>query len=172
MLKPEEKRPLPWPEAPGELHLRLMRAADLDQVMVIERTFSAPWTREMFNQELHQSEVSDNLVAEVDERVAGYILWWYVVDEIHIVNLAVHEGCRRRGLARRLLHEVFGRARARGMSIATLEVRVHNEPAIRLYESLDFRQIAIRKAYYADNGEDALVMLKQLGEAAAEAPDA
>jgi ribosomal-protein-alanine N-acetyltransferase len=139
-----------------------MSSRDLDQVMVIERTFSAPWTREMFHQELHQSDVSDNLVAVVGGRVAGYVLWWYVADEVHIVNVAVHPDERRRGIARRLLLDVFERARARGMSIATLEVRVHNAAAIRLYDTPGFRQIAIRKGYYADNGEDALVMLKAL----------
>jgi ribosomal-protein-alanine N-acetyltransferase len=130
--------------------------------MIIERSFSAPWTREMFDQELHHSDVSDSLVAQLEGRVAGYVLWWYVVDEVHIVNVAVHPSFRRRGVARRLLQAVFERAAARGMSIATLEVRVHNEAAIGLYDSLGFRQIAIRKGYYADNGEDALVMLKAL----------
>jgi ribosomal-protein-alanine N-acetyltransferase len=161
MLRSDETRPHPAFD-PEAVHLRPMVARDLDQVMVIERSFSAPWTREMFSQELHQVEVSASMVAQIGDRVAGYVLWWYVVDEVHIVNLAVHEVFRRRGVARRLLSEVFERAGARGMSIATLEVRIHNEPAIRLYESIGFKKIAIRKAYYADNGEDALVMLKSL----------
>jgi ribosomal-protein-alanine N-acetyltransferase len=152
----------PRPEPDAAPLLRHMLARDLDQVMVIERTFSAPWTREMFHQELHQSDVSDSLVAQIDDQVVGYVLWWYVVDEVHIVNVAVHPTHRRQGVARRLLQALFERAAARGMAIATLEVRVRNEPAIRLYDSLGFRQIAIRKGYYADNGEDALVMLKSL----------
>lgn len=162
MLRSDETWHRSTPEPSDEWSLRRMMPRDLDQVMVIERAFSAPWTREMFNQELHQVEVSDSLVAELGASIAGYVLWWYVVDEVHIVNLAVHEVFRRRGCARRLLAAVFERARARGMSIATLEVRIHNDPAIHLYESLEFKKIAIRKAYYADNGEDALVMLKSL----------
>ena len=143
--------------------LQTMAAEHLDQVLAIERTFAAPWTREMFLQELRlQSEISDARVALLQEEVLGYVLCWYVADEVHIVNLAVHPRWRRQGLARALLADAFARARRRGACMATLEVRVHNEAAIRLYESLGFRQVAIRKGYYADNGEDALVMLKDL----------
>jgi ribosomal-protein-alanine N-acetyltransferase len=139
-----------------------MLQADLDQVLAIERGFTAPWSREMFVQELRQPDISDCWVAAAGERVVGYVLWWYVADEIHIVNLAVHERCRRRGIARRLLDAAFARGLSRGMKIATLEVRAHNDPALALYSSLDFVKVAIRKAYYADNGEDAIVMLKSL----------
>jgi ribosomal-protein-alanine N-acetyltransferase len=152
----------PAPDPFLDLALRRMAPRDLDQVLVIERSFRAPWTRDMFLQELRQTDLSEALVAETGGRIAGYVLWWYVADEVHIVNVAVHESYRRNGVARRLLHEVFERARASGMSIATLEVRYSNAPAIHLYESLEFTKIAIRKSYYADNGEDALVMLKFL----------
>jgi ribosomal-protein-alanine N-acetyltransferase len=145
-----------------DLVLRPMVAADLDAVLRIERAFAAPWTREMFAQELAQPAGSAQLVAAWQGQVVGYILWWCVADEIHIVNLAVHDRFRRRGVGRRLLEAAFERARDRGMALATLEVRFHNTAAIALYESLGFQKIAIRKAYYADNGEDALVMLKGL----------
>ena len=146
----------------SSLVLRPMAIADLDAVLQIERGFAAPWTREMFVQELSQPEGSAQLVAESDRRVVGYALWWCVADEVHIVNLAVHDRYRRRGVARRLLGAAFESARDRGLSLATLEVRFHNAAAIALYESMGFQRIAIRKAYYADNGEDALVMLKGL----------
>ena len=152
----------PAPDPSSDLALRRLAPGDLDQVLVIERAFRAPWTRDMFLQELHRTDLSEALVAETRGRIAGYVLWWYVADEVHIVNVAVHEAYRRRGVARRLLHAVFERARGRKMSIATLEVRYSNAPAIHLYESLEFKKIAIRKSYYADNGEDALVMLKTL----------
>lgn len=140
-----------------------MESGHIDAVLAIERTFSAPWTREMFLQELRQQwDASEALVALRGDRVIGYVLCWYVADEIHIVNLAVHARERRRGVGRHLMNTVCDAARRRGLSVATLEVRVHNEPAIALYESLGFRNIAIRRAYYADNGEDALVMLKEL----------
>jgi ribosomal-protein-alanine N-acetyltransferase len=139
-----------------------MTPADLDQVLVIERGFSAPWSREMFVQEIHQLGISDGRVAALGTTVLGYVLWWYVADEIHIVNLAVHPRHRRRGLAKRLLETAFASGRAHHMQIATLEVRAGNEAAIALYEALEFRKIAIRRGYYADNGEDAIVMLKNL----------
>jgi ribosomal-protein-alanine N-acetyltransferase len=155
----------------SDLRLRPMGVADLEAVLRIERAFAAPWTREMFVQELEQPEGSAQLVAEQQGRVIGYVLWWCVADEVHVVNLAVHHAYRRRGVARRLLSAAFDAARERGLAIATLEVRFHNAAAIALYESLGFRKIAIRKAYYADNGEDALVMLKGLrSEAQTRAP--
>lgn len=146
-----------------EYTLQTMAVEHLDRVLAIERTFAAPWTREMFLQELRlQSDISDARVALRQDEVVGYVLCWYVADEVHIVNLAVHTAWRRQGLARGLMADALARARAHGARMATLEVRVHNDAAIRLYDSLGFRQVAIRKGYYADNGEDALVMLKDL----------
>jgi [ribosomal protein S18]-alanine N-acetyltransferase len=154
---------VPYPVDPEpELQLRSMGEADLDQVVVIERAFAAPWTRDMFQHELRQGALGEAQVAARGALVLGYILWWYVADEVHIVNLAVHEQWRRQGIARLLLDDAFACGRARNMRIATLEVRAHNVPAVRLYESLEFRRVAVRKGYYADNGEDALVMLKSL----------
>ena len=92
----------------------------------------------MFVQELRQIEISESRVAATDTTILGYVLWWYVADEVHIVNLAVHPSVRRRGIARRLLFEVFARGLSRNMTIATLEVRTHNTAAIALYESLGF----------------------------------
>ncbi len=151
---------LPQPEP--ELRIRCMTEDDLDQVVIIERAFPAPWSREMFQQELRQTGPGEARVAVRGPVVLGYILCWYVADEVHIVNLAVHEKWRRQGIARLLLEDAFSTARERALRIATLEVRVHNLPAVSLYEALDFRSIAVRKGYYADNGEDALVMLKRL----------
>jgi ribosomal-protein-alanine N-acetyltransferase len=147
---------------PGAVIFRRMQPEDLDAVMIIEQVFATPWSRQMFEQELRAREMADNLVAEWRGAVVGYVLWWYVADEVHIVNIAVDELHRRRGIARRLLDLVFQRAGGRGMQVATLEVRSRNAAAIGLYESLGFRRVAVRKAYYQDNGEDALVMVKDL----------
>lgn len=147
----------------SEIAVCEMELGHLDEVLSIERTFAAPWTREMFLQELRQQwEASAALVALDGVRVIGYVLCWFVADEVHIVNLAVHARQRRRGIGRHLMNTVCDEGLRRGASIATLEVRFHNQPAIALYESLGFRNVAIRRAYYADNGEDALVMLKEL----------
>jgi ribosomal-protein-alanine N-acetyltransferase len=150
------------PDPEVAVFLRPMEEADLPQVLEIERGFTAPWSREMFLQELRQTDISANRVAVSGARVVGYVLWWYVADEIHIVNVAVDVDHRRRGIARRLLEAAFECGRDREMHIATLEVRARNQPAQALYEELGFRRIAIRKGYYADNGEDAMVMLKAL----------
>ncbi len=150
-------------EAGWECTLDAMAPTHLDQVLAIERNFAAPWTREMFLQELQaRRDVSEALVALLHGEVVGYVLSWFVADEIHVVNLAVAAHWRLRGIGRRLLAEICARGRTRGLVMATLEVRVHNEPAIRLYEASGFRQVAIRRSYYADNGEDAIVMLKDL----------
>jgi ribosomal-protein-alanine N-acetyltransferase len=147
----------------SEIAVSEMELGHLDEVLGIERTFAAPWTREMFLQELQQHwEASAALVALRGERVIGYVLCWFVADEVHIVNLAVHARDRRHGIGRHLMNTVCDEALRRRACVATLEVRFHNEPAIALYESLGFRNVAIRRAYYADNGEDALVMLKEL----------
>lgn len=147
---------------PQGLRVEQMMPEHLDAVLSIEQTFAAPWTRRMFVQELEkQWENADSLVVLDDEdRLLGYVLFWFVAEEVHVVNVAVHPRARRRGIGRCLMHEVFERAIARGMAIATLEVRVHNQPAIKLYEDLHFKAVAVRKKYYADNGEDALVMVK------------
>jgi ribosomal-protein-alanine N-acetyltransferase len=163
MQNSTEKRASARVDAELAIHLEEFDHRHIDEVVHIESTFTAPWTREMFLQELRQrQELAYGLVALIEARVVGYALNWFVADEVHVVNLAVHPHWRRRGLARQLLREVFDCARRRGMVIATLEVRSHNRPAIELYQSIGFREVALRKKYYADNGEDALVMLADL----------
>lgn len=134
-----------------------MRREQLDQVLDLEaRAFEHPWSPELVARELEQDH-SMILVISSEDRVAGFVIAWLVVDELHILNVAVDPSLRRRGLARLLLGELLDRAQRCGMSLATLEVRVGNEAAIRLYEGLGFRTIGLRRRYYAD-GEDALVM--------------
>ena len=163
MQNSTDKRASAHVEGKRPIALQEFAHCHVDEVVRIESTFRAPWTREMFLQELRQrDELAYSLVAVIDERVVGYALNWFVADEVHIVNLAVHPHWRRRGIARYLLREVFDTARRRGMVIATLEVRCNNQPAIELYQSIGFREVALRKKYYADNGEDALVMLADL----------
>lgn len=137
--------------------IHLMRREQLDQVLDLEaRAFEHPWSPELVARELEQDH-SMILVISSEDRVAGFVIAWLVVDELHILNVAVDPSLRRRGLARLLLGELLDRAQRCGMSLATLEVRVSNEAAIRLYEGLGFRTIGLRRRYYAD-GEDALVM--------------
>ena len=135
-----------------------MTRADLDEVMEIERSaFVYPWSSRFFLQEL-EVECARSIVAQVDGRIIGYVLFWLLPDEIDIHNIAIHREFRRRGLGRFLLSQVIARAQRRLSARVTLEVRMSNRGARRLYESIGFVITGIRKGYYSDNGEDALAM--------------
>ena len=139
-----------------------MRTADLDEVMVIERaSFPYPWSPRFFLQEL-QVQCARSILAEVDGKIVGYILFWLLPGEIDIHNVAVHAGFRRQGIARLLLAQVISEARGRCLDRVTLEVRQSNTPAQRLYESIGFGITGVRRGYYSDDGEDALTMALDL----------
>jgi ribosomal-protein-alanine N-acetyltransferase len=140
-----------------------MTAADLDEVMAIERaSFVYPWSARFFLQEL-QVQCARSILAEANGRIVGYILFWLLPGEIDIHNVAVHTGFRRHGIARLLLEQVISEARGRRMAQVTLEVRQSNIAAQRLYESLGFVTTGVRRGYYSDDGEDALAMALDLG---------
>jgi ribosomal-protein-alanine N-acetyltransferase len=141
---------------------RPMTSADLDEVMAIERaSFAYPWSARFFLQEL-EVECARSVLAEVNGMIAGYVLFWLLPDEIDIHNIAVQSEYRRRGLGRLLLDQVIARAQRRLSVRVTLEVRVSNIPARKLYESMGFVAAGVRKGYYSDNGEDALAMALNL----------
>jgi ribosomal-protein-alanine N-acetyltransferase len=133
------------------------------EIMAIERTaYAYPWSERFFRQEM-QVECARSLLAEIDGRIAGYILFWLLPGEIDIHNIAVHGDFRRRGLGRSLLGNVINEARSRALARVTLEVRKSNTVAQKLYESLGFSVSGIRKGYYSDDGEDAFLMALELG---------
>ncbi|MBR6165309.1 MAG: ribosomal protein S18-alanine N-acetyltransferase [Clostridia bacterium] len=140
--------------------IRRMRLKDLDAVTEIENaTFAIPWSRESFRQELERNVAARYLVAETEGQVAGYAGAWVILDESHITNIAVREECRGRGIGRQLTYALLQYLSNLGASYATLEVRVSNERAQRLYESLGFIRVGKRKRYYEDNQEDAWLMV-------------
>jgi ribosomal-protein-alanine N-acetyltransferase len=94
--------------------------------------------------------------------VVGYILFWHVVDEIHLLNVAVDPRVRRRGIGRALVDDLLAHARANAVAKVLLEVRASNEAAIRLYEGLGFSRFNVRERYYSD-GEDGVEMVLELG---------
>ena len=146
----------------GTLLFRSMTSADLDEVMVIERSaFRYPWSSRFFLKEL-QVQCARSLLAEIDGKILGYVLFWLLPGEIDIHNIAVHAGYRRRGIARSLLQQVIAEGRGRSLTRITLEVRRSNMPAQKLYESIGFVTIGLRKGYYSDDGEDALAMALEL----------
>jgi ribosomal-protein-alanine N-acetyltransferase len=142
----------------GSLRFRPMTTADMDEVMMIERTsFRFPWSTGFFLQEL-QVACARSILAESDGRIVGYILYWLLPGAVDIHNIAVHVDFRRRGLGRVLLERVVAEARRQSMLRVTLEVRKSNLAAQKLYESIGFLTTGIRKAYYSDDGEDAFAM--------------
>jgi ribosomal-protein-alanine N-acetyltransferase len=147
-----------------------MARGDIDRILTIEQAvFRSPWSRAAFELEVSGDPASLSWVAEEEGAIVGYLVSWHVADELHIGNVAVAPAAQRRGVATGLLRNALSVAAARGIAYATLEVRVSNERAVRLYEWLGFRPVAIRKRYYTDDGEDALVMAKDL-PAAEESP--
>lgn len=139
--------------------LRSMVEDDLDAVHRLEVAAAPdPWSRELLAGELEGDRSNRHwLVAVEDDLVVGYGGLLLVVDEAHIMNLAVDPGRRRRGLASRLLAALLLQAGDRGITAVTLEVRVGNRPAIGLYQRFGFEEAGIRPRYYPD-GEDASIM--------------
>ena len=148
----------------GSIDLRPMRGEDLDQILEMEKDlFVEPWTLPIFLREVRDTKRSWSVVAEEDARIVCYAIAWVVNREFHIANLAVLRENQSRGIGGQLLDLTLEEGLRRGCRLATLEVRCSNRQAIRLYESRNFRGIALRKGYYAEDGEDALVMIRDLG---------
>ena len=144
----------------GEIVLRPMEARDLDEVLRIEEaSFSAPWSRASMEKELvsPQSHYLVAVLAKTGE-VAGYAGYWQVMDEGHIMNIAVREDQRGTGIGRRLMEAMLASGDPLGILYWTLEVRVSNVPALRLYESIGFSSAGIRPGYYTDPREDANIL--------------
>ena len=149
-----------------------MRPDDLEEVMVIERAaFKHPWSTELFRREL-EHDWSTILVAiepltsaphgKGTERIVAFLIYWLVHDEVHILNVATTPDHRRKGVARMLMTETERRANLATASLMTLEVRRSNLAALALYREFDYRAVGVRPNYYVDEGEDAIVMVKEL----------
>ena len=138
-----------------------MEQAHVSQVAQLEKLcFSDPWSEKSVASEL-TNPLSCWLVALEGNRVAGYVGSQTVLDESDMMNIAVHPECRRQGVARRLIEELIAQLTLRGSHCLTLEVRASNAPAITLYEGLGFVQVGLRKNYYRNPKEDALILRKE-----------
>ncbi|HEX9269866.1 MAG TPA: ribosomal protein S18-alanine N-acetyltransferase [Candidatus Limnocylindria bacterium] len=136
-----------------------MTLDDIDDVQEVERSsFPVPWPANAFRHELTQNRNARYVVARAGNRVAGYAGLWLMVDEAHITTFAVHPGFRRQRVGERLLQRLFEIAAVMNAEWLTLEVRASNLPAQRLYEKYGFRRAGVRRRYYSDNNEDALIM--------------
>ncbi|WP_438444689.1 ribosomal protein S18-alanine N-acetyltransferase [Gorillibacterium sp. sgz5001074] len=138
---------------------RPMRVDDIETICEIEvEAFPTPWTAGAFHNELTNNHFAHYLVMEMERRIAGYAGMWIIMDEAHITNIAVRSPFRGRGWGERLLTELRANAKKLGARRMTLEVRVTNRVAQNLYEKMGFRSVGVRKGYYTDNNEDALIM--------------
>jgi ribosomal-protein-alanine N-acetyltransferase len=142
---------------------RPYRLADLKAVMAMEHLcFSAPWSEGMLRGEADPRDYAWNLVVDIDGELNAFFFVWTVLDEMHLLNLAVHPDWRRLGVGGALLDYVIAQGTAAGYRSLSLEVREANLPARQLYASRGFFQLARRDRYYPDNGEDALVLALDL----------
>lgn len=143
--------------------IRAMDPVDLKEVMPIEESsFTIPWSQNVFMKELKENTQAFYLVALMDERLVAYLGSWIFISDSHLTTLAVHPSFRRGGIASQLLKYYFQRIFWLGVKRISLEVRGSNIQALRLYRLMGFVQVGIRKNYYHDNQEDALVLSLEL----------
>lgn len=140
-----------------------MKPEHLPQVVGIENaSYPDPWPYATFLREVEASKISVPIVAIRRQTVLGYIVSWMIMDEVHIGNVAVAVKHRRKGIGKLMMQWLMDEAARRRCTFSTLEVRESNEAARIMYENMNFRMVARRKAYYSKPVEDALVMLKSL----------
>ncbi len=136
-----------------------MRVEHLPRVLEIERvSFPTPWPQDAYLQEIRGNRLASYIVAKVEEEVVGYAGMWVILDEAHITTIAVDPRYRRQSIGERLLLALIEEAIRRGARWMTLEVRKSNTAAQALYRKYGFRDIGVRRGYYSDNREDAIVM--------------
>lgn len=133
--------------------------ADVDDIEALELVcFSTPWSRDSLLYELTENPMATYVVAELEGKVVGYVGVWGIVDEGHITNVAVSPSHRQRNIGSLLIYHMLKATMQAGMVRHTLEVRAGNEPALALYRKFGFEAAGVRKGYYEDNGEDAIIM--------------
>lgn len=138
---------------------RKMTNKDVEAVHAIEvEAFPTPWTIDSFYYEMNENLFAHYIVAEEMDQLLGFCGMWIVVDTVQITNVAVVEKARGRGIGEGLMREAINVAKEHNAQIMSLEVRVSNKIAQNLYRKLGFQEGGIRKGYYQDNQEDALVM--------------
>jgi ribosomal-protein-alanine acetyltransferase len=144
---------------PLKVEIAAMRVEDIEAVHAVERaSFPVPWPAYAFRQELETNRLARYLVARVGGEVVAYGGIWMLVDEAHVTTFAVLPEHRHSGIGSRLLLALMDLAVELAASVATLEVRISNMDARRLYERFGFRPVGVRPRYYSDNSEDALIM--------------
>lgn len=143
--------------------IREMTIADVQAVAEVEQdVFTTAWSPEMFAQEM-ENPLTTYLLVCMDEEVIGFAGFWLVLDEAQVTNIAIKQDWQSRGYGRVLVTRLMQTAKEKGAVIISLEVRPSNKLARKLYEKLGFTEVGIRPGYYQDNGENAILMLAELG---------
>ena len=146
-----------------ECTIRKMVLHDIDQVLEVERlSFTNPWSKDTFQAEIQSNLFAYYFVAVQNETIVGYGGMWMILDEAHVTNIAVHPDFRGLNFGKKLVHELIIQAFKQGASKITLEVRVSNLAARNLYKGFGFHEAGVRKGYYSDNNEDAIIMWKDM----------
>jgi len=139
--------------------IRKMMLDDIERVVAIDRvSFSLPWPERSFRFELTDNPASRCWVAEVDGKIVGMIVVWLIVDEVHVATIATHPEFRRQGIAKNLLSYALQYMSTEGAQSSFLEVRASNLAAQDLYRKFGFEESGVRRRYYRDNDEDAILM--------------
>lgn len=139
--------------------LESMRMEDIPRVLEIEQeSFRSPWPRDAYTHELTENRLAAYIVARTGGEIVGYAGMWIILDEAHVTTIAVDPAYRGQHIGERLLVGLIDAALARDARWMTLEVRKSNATAQALYKKYGFREIGVRKGYYSDNREDAIVM--------------
>jgi ribosomal-protein-alanine N-acetyltransferase len=137
--------------------------SDLDAMLKIEQSsFPAPWPRAVIAGEIDGRSWSRVTLASRGDTLVGYMVYWIVTTEVHLLNLAIDPRWRRKGVARAMMIHLIETCQSNNLAEILLEVRLSNDAAKNLYRQLQFKEIAISPKYYSDNEEDALVMSLQL----------
>ncbi len=146
----------------NDLEMKPMGTEDLGDVMDIEETsFPTPWTMGIFLREF-EIDFSHRYVFDLLGQLAGYIIFWLIEGEMHIMSIAVRRDMRMLGIGTEILRRSLEAAKGLGGKYVFLEVREHNEAAIGLYAKMGFSVVYKRRGYYTDTKEDALIMVKDI----------
>jgi len=139
--------------------IRNMTLEDVEHVIAIDRmSFSLPWPERSFRFELTDNPASRCWVAEVDGKLVGMIVAWLIVDEVHVATIATHPDFRRQGIAKKLLSYALQHLSIEGAQSSFLEVRASNLAAQEMYRKFGYEESGVRRRYYKDNDEDAILM--------------
>ena len=146
----------------AQLIIRQAEEKDIAAIEKLEQVcFTDPWSYDSLEQDILRNKLAFYIAAEVDGEVCGYVGIWNIIDEGHITNVAVSPDYRRKHIASNMLDVLIASCEEAGVERFTLEVRAGNEPAKALYEGKGFREVGLRKGYYQDNGEDAIIMWRE-----------